>query len=184
VASPLTYFVNRGSGSWVEIQTQFPQVLRVDSLFGAIANVRVIDIDLDWIEVAHQSGLLQLVPFNQEIAFDFVGLLWVNALRGASELPSFWHYNLIAGLRDATPDIIEMIAKKAAIDALTVAGMALRPGVGSFSLSRDGVSESISYVTSAKYGMYTGAIQAYKDWMDEHIKELKGKYRGPTLVVV
>jgi hypothetical protein len=184
LVSPLTYFVPRTSGQWVGIQTQFPQILRVDSLFGAIASTRVIDIDLDWIEIARQGGLIQLVPFNQEIAFDFIGLLWVNALRGASELPNFWHFNLIAGLRDAPGDILEIIAKKAAIDALTVAGMALRPGVGSVSLSRDGVSESISYATTAEFGIYTGTINAYKQWIDDHIKELKGKYRGPTLIVV
>ncbi len=184
IVSPLTYFVPRTTGQWVQVQTQFPQVLRVDSLFGAIANTRVIDVDLEWIEVTQQGGMLQLVPFNQEIAFDFIGLLWVNAIRGAAELPNFWHFNLIAGLREATGDIIEMIAKKAAIDALTVAGMALRPGVGSVSLSRDGVSESISYTTTAEYGIYTGTINAYKQWLDDHIRELKGKYRGPTLAVV
>lgn len=182
--SPLTYFVPRTAGQWVNIQTQFPQVLRVDSLFGSIANTRVIDIDLEWIEVTQQGGMLQLVPFNQEIAFDFIGLLWVNAIRGAAEIPNFWHWNMIVGLRKPTGDICEMIAKKAAIDALTVAGMALRPGVGSMSLSRDGVSESVSYTTGSSYGIYTGTITAYKEWIEENIKLLKGKYRGPTMVVV
>lgn len=184
IVSPLTYFVPRTSGQWVQIQTQFPQVIRVDSLFGSIANTRVIDIDLEWIEVTQQGGLLQLVPFNQEIAFDFIGLLWVNAIRGAAELPNFWHFNMIVGLRDSPGEIRELIAKKAAMDALTVAGQALRPGVGSLSLSRDGVSESVSYTTSAQYGAYTGTINAYKEWIDDHIQAIKGKYRGPTMIVV
>jgi len=90
IVSPLTYFVPRSQGSWVKIQTPYPQLLRVDSLYGAIANTRVIDIDLEWIEHSEQTGLIQLVPFNQEIAFDFIGLLWVNAIRGAaaSQAPS------------------------------------------------------------------------------------------------
>lgn len=184
IVTPLTYFVPRTQGQWVAIQTPWPQLLRVDSLFGAIANTRVIDIDLEWIEHSEHGGLIQLVPFNQEIAFDFVGLLWVNAIRGAAELPNFWHYNAIVGLREASCDVQELIAKKAAIDALVVAGMALRPGVGSVSLSRDGVSESVSYINSAQYGVYTGTIQAYKDWIDERGKELRAKYRGPTMVVV
>jgi hypothetical protein len=184
IVSPLTYFVPRTQGAWVQIQTPFPQLLRVDSLFGAIANTRVIDIDLEWIEHAEQSGLIQLVPFNQEIAFDFVGLLWVNAIRGATELPNFWHYNAIVGLRDTPCEVQELIAKKAAINALIVAGMALRPGVGSVSLSRDGVSESVSYTQTAEYGIYTGTIKAYKDWIKERGPELRSKYRGPTMVVV
>lgn len=181
--SPLTYFVPRTQGQWVKIQTPFPQLLRVDNLYGAIANTRVIDIDLEWIEHSEQGGLIQLVPFNQEIAFDFIGLLWSNALRGASELPNFWHYNVIAGLREASCDIQELIAKRAAINALVIAGQALRPGLGSVSLSRDGVSESVSYINSAQYGLFTGTITAYKEWIDERGKELRAKYRGITMVV-
>lgn len=184
IVSPLTYFIPRTQGSWVQIQTPFPQLLRVDSLFGGIANTRVIDIDLEWIEHSEQGGMIQLVPFNQEIAFDFIGLLWVNAIRGAAELPNFWHFNMIVGLRDASGDIQELIAKKAAIDALVMAGQALRPGLGSTSLSRDGVSESISYINSAEFGMFTGTIKSFQSWINEHGKELRAKYRGVTMVVV
>lgn len=184
IVSPLTYFIPRTQGSWVQIQTPFPQLLRVDSLFGGIANTRVIDIDLEWIEHSEQGGMIQLVPFNQEIAFDFIGLLWVNAIRGAAELPNFWHFNMIVGLRDASGDVQELIAKKAAIDALVMAGQALRPGLGSTSLSRDGVSESISYINSAEFGMFTGTIKAFQSWINEHGKELRAKYRGVTMVVV
>jgi len=184
IVQPLTYFVPRTQGKWVQIQTPYPQLLRVDSLFGAIANTRIIDIDLEWIEHSEQGGLIQLVPFNQEIAFDFIGLLWVNAIRGAAELPSFWHFNAIVGLRDATCDVQELIAKKAAIDALIQAGQAIRPGIGSVSLGRDGVSESIYYINSAQYGLFTGTINSYKEWIEEHGKELRAKYRGAVMVVV
>lgn len=184
IVNPLTYFLPHDGSSWIQIQTQFPQLLRVDSLYGAIANTRIIDIDLEWIEIAQQGGLIQLVPFNQEIAFDFIGLMRANALHNSTELPNFWHFNMIAGLRDAPAVIREVVAKKAAINALAVAGMALRPGVGSLSLSRDGVSESVSYTTSAQYGIYTGIINTYKEWIDDHLPAMKGKYRGPTLRVV
>lgn len=183
VVSPLTYFLPNSS-SWVTIQTPWPQLLRVDNLFGAIANTRVIDIDTTWIEHSEQGGLIQLVPFNQEIAFDFIGLIWVNAIRGAVELPNFWHYNAIVGLRKTPGDVQELIAKSAAIKALVVAGQALRPGVGSVSLARDGVSESVSYIQSAKYGVYTGTIQAYKDWIEEEGKLLRAKYRGAIMRVM
>jgi hypothetical protein len=65
-----------------------------------------------------------------------------------------------------------------------MAGQALRPGLGSTSLSRDGVSESVSYLNSATYGMFTGTINSYKEWIEEHGKELRAKYRGITMVVV
>lgn len=184
IVGPLTYYPPRAGGEWVDIQTPFPQLLRVDSLFGSIANTRVIDIDLDWIQFYPQGGLIQLVPFNQTIAFDFLGLIWVNALRGAAAIPNFWHFNFIAGLRDCPCDLQELIAKKAAMDALTMLGAALRPGVGSTSLGRDGVSQSVSYTTQMQYGPYTGAIMAFKDWIDNNLVKYKGRYRGATLVVV
>lgn len=183
IVSPLTYYVPR-NGSWIHVQFPWPQILRVDSLFGAVANTRVIDIDLEWIEPAQQGGLVQLVPFNQEIAFNYIGLIWVNALRGAVEIPNFWHYNAIVGLREVTCDLRELVAKKAAIDLLSVLGAALRPGVGSLSLSRDGVSESVSYTTSAKYGVYTGPIQQYQDWMEREGKRLRARYRGLVMRVL
>lgn len=184
IHGPLTYFPIRAGGDWVEVQTPYPQLLRVDSLFGSIANTRVIDIDLDWIQFYPQGGMIQLVPFNQTIAFDFLGLIWVNALRGAAAIPNFWHYNMMVGLRDCPCDLQELVAKKAAMDALTMLGAALRPGIGSTSLGRDGVSQSVSYTTQMQYGPYTGAIMAFKDWITENLQKYKGKYRGATLVVV
>jgi len=177
IVSPLTYYIPTNN-TWVNIKTPYPKLLRVDSLFGAIANTRVIDIDLEWIEHSEHGGLLQLVPYNQETAFDFLGLIGVNAIRGAVNLPNFWHFNMIAGLRDATPDLQELLAKKAAMEALTALAAAFRPGLGSVSTSRDGVSMSVSYTAQQTYGIYTASIQAHKDWFDDNKNRYLAKYRG------
>lgn len=184
IESPLTYFIGKGNEEWISIKTPYMSLLRVDNFFGAIANTRVIDIDLDWIEFSEKGGFIQLVPFNQEIAFDFVGLIWSSALRGAVALPNFWHFNMIVGLRECPSILQAVIGKLAAVDALTVLGQALSPGVGSTSISRDGVSESISYTNQAQYGAYSGAISAFKEFVEQEIQKFKGKYRGITMVVV
>lgn len=184
VVSPLTYFIGKNNQEWMGIQTPYMSILRVDNLFGAIATTRVIDIDLDWIHFYEVGGLLQLVPFNQQVAFDYIGLIWSSSLRGPVALPNFWHFNMIVGLRECPAVLREVIGKKAAIDALTALGQAFRPGVGSTSLSRDGVSESISYTTQSQYGIYTGTITAYKEFISENLQKFRGKYRGATMVVV
>lgn len=184
IKNPLTYYIPKTESRWVEIVTPFPALLRVDSLFGSIANTRVIDIDLEWIEHIEQGGLIQLVPYSQEQAFNFTGLLWVNAIRAAQEIPNFWHFNFLAGLRFAPAEVIEYIGKYAGINALTAAALAYRPGIGSLSLSRDGVSESTSYNTQATYGIYSGTIQSYKDWMEATEPHLLARYRGLRMVVV
>ncbi len=184
VVSPLTYFIGKNNQEWMGIQTPYMSILRVDNLFGAIATTRVIDIDLDWIHFYEVGGLIQLVPFNQQVAFDYIGLIWSSSLRGPVALPNFWHFNMIVGLRECPAVLREVIGKKAAIDALTALGQAFRPGVGSTSLSRDGVSESISYTTQSQYGIYTGTITAYKEFISENLQKFRGKYRGATMVVV
>ena len=159
-------------------------VLRVDSLFGAVANTRIVDINLEWIEIAEAEGFLELVPFNQEIAFEFVGLVYVEALRGQVPIPSFWRYNLIAGLRDTPFELIEWVGRIAAIPVLTIAGQAFRSGYSSQSISRDGVSESVSYTASAIYGIYSASIEDHKRWIKEHEPQFRATYRGMTMVAL
>jgi hypothetical protein len=101
----------------------------------------------------------------------------------SAELPNFWHFNLVAGLRQTDPVALEVVAKKAAIDVLTVAGHAYRGGFSSQSISRDGVSESVSYTASAIYGIFSATIEDYSKFINREIKGIRGKYRGMNLLV-
>ncbi len=183
ITVPVTFYP-KNAGKWIDIQLPIKHVLRVDSLFGAVANTRIVDINLEWIEIGEAEGFLQLVPFNQEIAFDFIGLVWVESLRGHVEIPSFWRYNLIAGLRDVPFELIEWIGRAAAIPILTIAGQAFRSGYSAQSVSRDGVSESVSYTASAIYGIYSASIEDHKRWIKEHRPQFLATYRGMTLMVI
>ena len=183
IKSPVSFYPRR-EGQWISIQFPFPQVIRVDQLFGAVANTRVVQINPEWIEVASNNGFTQLVPFNTELAFDFVGLIWIEALHNAVPIPNFWHYNMLTGIRDAPGDILELITKAAAIPILTVAGQAFRGGFSSQSISRDGVSESVSYTSSAIYGIYSATIEEYKTWIKENLVGIRSRYRGPTLITM
>jgi hypothetical protein len=177
-------FYPRQAGHWIDIHFPYPSLLRVDQLYGAVANTRVVQINNEWIEIASPSGFVQLVPFNTEVAFDFIGLVWVEALRNAVPIPNFWHYNLLAGLRECPGDILELTGRHAAIPILTAAGAAFRGGYSSQSISRDGVSESVSYTSSAIYGVYSASIEDYRNWIRENLPAMRNKYRGPQLTVL
>ena len=183
IETPLSYFKPTNSFQWIKVDFPVTQMLRVDALFGAVANVRVVDIDLQWIEISQHGGMAQLVPFNQQIAYDFVGLIWFNTITGADVVPNFWHYNIIAGIRKPCGDILDLIGKNAAINALGMAGAALFPALGSVSISRDGVAQSSSYVTGM-YGKFNGLISNYKDWIKENGPRLIARYKGTKLTVV
>ena len=182
IVPPLTFYpvIN---AKWIDILFPYPGLLKVEDLSGQMANTRIVDVDLNWLEISERSGFTQLVPFNQAAAFQFIGLIWVGALRGAIELPNFWHFTAVAGLRQVDPVVLEILAKKAGIDALTVAGQAFRGGFASQSLSRDGVSESVSYTASAIYGIYSATIEDFNKFINREIKSLRGRYRGVNLLV-
>jgi hypothetical protein len=169
---------------WIDILFPYPSLLKIDELFGQIATTRIVDVDTSWVEISEKNGFVQLVPFNQEVAFRFLGLVWVESLRGRIELPNFWNFNAVAGLRNVDPVLLEVIGKKAAIDALTVAGHAFRGGFSSQSVSRDGVSESVSYTASAIYGIYSATIEEYTKFLNREIKQLRGRYRGVNMIVM
>jgi hypothetical protein len=91
---------------------------------------------------------------------------------------------MIVGLKDCPPDLRDLIGKKAAIDLLTVLGAAFRPGMGSVSLSRDGVSSSMSLLNTQKYGIYNSTINVYKEYLKDELPRLKAKYRGSCAIIV
>jgi len=183
IVPSLTYYPSTGV-KWIDILFPYPSLLRVDDLFGHIANTRVVEIDLNWVEISEKNGFVQLVPFNTTSAFRFIGLVWIGSMHSGMELPGFWNFKATAGLRYLDPVIYDILSKKAAIDALTVAGHAFRNGISSQSISRDGVSESVGYTASSIYGIYGATIEEYRKFIDKEIKYLRGRYRGVNMVVL
>lgn len=182
LGQPLTFYPVIPS-RWIEVMFPYPQMLKVEQLWGQIANVRIIDVALPWVERTQANGMAQLVPFNQQIAFQYIGLVWVESLRGVIELPNFWHFDLIAGMRNLDPVVIEILSKKAAIEGYIVAGQAYRRGLASQSISRDGVSESVSYTASAMYGTFGASIEQCNLFINREIKNLRSRYRGFNIMV-
>jgi hypothetical protein len=171
-------------GHWINFRMPYYPTQYFNALYMKVSNVRIVDIALEWIEIDTPGGFVELVPFNQEIAFNFIGLVWVESLRGPVPIPNAWNFDAIVGLKDTPPVIIELVAKKAAIDALTLIGQAFRPGVAGQSVSRDGVSESVSYLSSGMYGIFSGVIKTYTEWMEMNLPMLRGAYKGVNMLVV
>lgn len=177
-------YTTPGPGHWISFKCPYIPIQRFDELYGKLSNVRIIDIALEWLEPHKLTGWVELVPFNQEVAFNFIGLVWVESLRGPVPLPNFWNFNLLVGYDPTPPVLLELVAKKAAIDILTIAGQAFRPGFSGQSISRDGVSESVSYVQSGQAGIFGASITEYRTWISDNLVQLRGAFRGPNLIVV
>jgi len=171
-------------GHWISFKCPYYPIICFEELYGKLSNTRIVDIALEWIELHDKTGWVELVPFNQEVAFNFIGLVWVESLRGPIDLPNFWNFTALVGFRETPQILIELVAKKAAMDILTIAGQAFRGGFSSQSVSREGVTESVSYTASATFGVYSASIEDYRKWIDATLVKLKGAFRGPNMVVV
>lgn len=173
------------AGHWIDVMIPFGMPLKWEYLVGSLEHTRIVDVNTDWIQQAH-GRMVQLVPFNQSLAYHFIGLMYVAALRGPVELPSFWRYRYWAGVRDETTplDLIEVIGMRAGIKALNVLGQAFRGGFSSQSISKDGVSESVGYTASAMYGIYSATIEGLQKRLDKLEPQLKRRYFGVYLVTL
>jgi len=183
VVDAVTY-TRPAPGHWINFRMPFFPIIEFYTLYGKVSNVRILDVALEWIEFHERGGFVELVPFNQEVAFNFIGLIWVESLRGPVPIPNFWNFDALVGYRETPQALIELIGKRAAIDALTLIGQAFRPGISSQSVSRDGVSESVSYLTSGMYGIFTATIKTYQEWIDKNLPQFQGAYTGVNMVVV
>lgn len=172
------------AGHWINFKMPYRPLIKFNELYGQVSNVRILDVALEWVEMSHSGGFVELVPFNQELAFNFIGLIWVESLRGPIPLPNFWNYDALVGFRKTPQVLIDVIAKRAAMDLLTIAGQAFRGGFSSQSISRDGISESVSYTASATYGIYSATIEDYRKFINENIKKFRQAFHGSAMVVI
>ena len=182
--APVTHFT-ASSGHWISLQVPYSLPLLWDYLVGALENARIVDVDPRWI---HKSAarIIQLVPYEQSLSFSYIGLMFTNSIFGPVELPSFWRYRYWAGIpEEKTPlEIVEAIGFRAAVKALTVLGTMFKGGISNQSVGRDGVTESVSYTSSAMYGVYSASIENFQKRLDVLLPQLKRKYFGIYLDVL
>lgn len=183
IVDALTYFYP-SAGHWMNFKFPYMPLLKFNRLYGQIAGTTILDVDLNWVEYHSKGGFVELVPFNQGNIFNFIGLSWVSALRRPVPIPNFWQFQALVGFRDLPPVLLELLGKLSAITALTLIGQSLRPGIGSTSVSRDGVSESISYLNTQQFGPFTGMINTYQKWVDDNLNKLRNSFLGPVVTII
>lgn len=167
---------------WMYFVCPYRPVIRFESLYGKTGKINVIDFDKDWVQFHELGGFVELVPFSGVSNFNIDGLALFGLVRGAMTIPNFWNFRAVVGFKELPAVIKELIEKKAAIMALSVAGQAYRGGLSSSSISRDGVSEGVSYLNSGPYGLYSGTINTLNGWVQENEKKIRAAFLGTNLV--
>ena len=180
VVDAVTYYRPNPS-HWLYLKMPYRPVLKIEKLYGKMANVNIINIDLNWIEFNANGGLIELIPSNLS-TFNVQGLLWAGAINGLTTMPNFWHFKALVGFKETPKVLIELVSIQAAIMALTVLGQAYRGGLASSSISRDGISEGVSYLSSGPNGVYSGAIATHAQWIADNLPKIRSSFLGPNLI--
>jgi hypothetical protein len=125
------------------------------------------------------TGLVEFVPrVGATLIFAWFTTAGLAFLTRWASIPSAWHYRVTAGLPDLMNDgrdrVRAAIARRAAIEALVLAGLASAPGLTSENTSKDGVSQSKSYAQ--------GPGGRYSQIVAQHVMFLfgSGGIGGPT----
>lgn len=126
--------------------------------------------------IPNQGGYQQ--GNNSGVVFNGVfgaNLLW----RSRINIPNYWHIAYLTGFSKMPTDLLNVIGKLASINLLHIAGdLILGAGIASYSLSLDGLSQSVSSTSSATNAGYGARILGYSDDIKRVLPILESKYRG------
>lgn len=184
LASPQSFYEKdfnmRGMG-W-HISLPYHQVSKVTELAGYIGNTKALEISSGAVSVNRKTGVADILPYNSQYAMYWTFFLGINFWGVREFIADFWRYKAVIGINEKIPaEVIKVVGYIAAISILTTAEQAYRAGITSESISKDGVSRSISY--NAR-GIYDTTIQEYKEWIKLNVPKFRNLYRGIPCVVI
>ncbi|MCK5607613.1 hypothetical protein KAR91_37360 [Candidatus Pacearchaeota archaeon] len=157
---------------------------KINGIIGYVGNTPALEIKSGGFAVTDKSGTVDILPYNSEYSQFWTFWQHINFWGHREMIPGFWRYKGVAGLDTLTGDILKLIGYTAAIPLLTIAGQAYRAGYASESNSKDGVSRSVSYTSSATFGIYSATTKEFSEWIKLNKKRLRGKNRGVAMVVM
>lgn len=143
----------------------------------------------DWLSVKTSSdGILMhrnlyIVPAGNSSALTqaqlFTGIIPNLTYLGLARIPNYWDFVYSTGFSKVPKNIIDAVGKLAALSIYRISGdLIVAPGIGSFSMSIDGLSQSKSIKS------FDQRIQAMlQDLTQRILPELKNYYVGLTFTV-
>ena len=190
---PQSYYRPRDFMRWMAMVMPYNRLLKVLNLTGYFNATLTLQVTLDWIVWNETNGEVELVPSNGAVVtWQFYESAMLQFLYIYNHIPSFWHYWVIAGLRhehELHAPVRELIAKKAAYDAIALAGSAYAAGMQSRNTGRDGVNSGITYQQgypwSSLANQYAQFLYGPKlDYHHSQILKIRKRAVGPSLIVI
>ena len=191
----LGYYHRDYNNGFPFFQTKYP-ANKVHSLIGLLGRAEQIIYPKEWLKTHVDSDgdypkQFSLVPTGSGTGTSgnadviLTGIMRDVGLRSFGQIPSYWNTQYETGYDyDNIPhDIMNLVGKLASIGLFNIAGdLILGAGIASFSLSLDGLSQSISSTSSATNSGYGARIIQYQKEIKDTLSRIKLRYRGFNLV--
>lgn len=149
-------------------------------------------IPSDWLRVKPFEGCIEVVPASSALSFSGIPLglgplggMPVSGF-GADYVPDMISVDYTAGWPNnkLPADIVDLVAKAAALQPLAIAGDLIGPlGVSSQSVSIDGFGQSIGRTSNAQANAYGSRMSAYLAQLTADIPNIRSAYRGLSMRV-
>ena len=192
------YYRDDYYGKYPIFQTKYP-VKRAHTIIGLLNTTNQIVYPKQWINTHTDSPdgdypkFVCLIPTGTSAvtgSVDIVltGMMTNMGLQRWNHIPNYWFLQYETGYDyDRIPmDIVNIIGKFASMGVFAVAGdIALgQAALASYSLSIDGLSQSISTTNSATSAAYGARVIQYQKEVKESLGRIKMKYRGVNMSVM
>lgn len=186
-------FYNDQFRNWGYLDTYYP-VVKPFFLEGFLASVRTITFPKEWLVSRKTSDKetyirrIFIVPVQVYDTVSMYGAAILYAgmvpysLLTSTYIPNFYTIHYCTGFDNVPADLLDVIGKLAAIGIFNVAGDIVlgQAALASYSLSIDGLSQSVSTTNSAENAAYSARIKNYQKEVQESIKNFISFYKGIT----
>lgn len=170
---------------WIFIQLlKFPVISVEDVSLYLPNSTKIITYDPTWIQLDKDSGQLHIVPGSGQLVLGASGM-WLPLLAGHQDfVPNCFRVQYTAGFSKVPPEIVELVAKLAAIPVLDIAGdLVYGAGIASERLGLDSLFTEIKTTQSATNSGYGARILSYTRQIKEQIKTIRLQYKGVRITV-
>ena len=160
------------------------------SLIGFINGVEQIVYPQSWLSsrttndhyFERQIFVVPVIPGVIEGSGEVIlsGITAQTGLHTFRNIPNYWTVQYITGSSKISYELMNVIGKLASIGIFNVLGDIVlgQAAVASYSLSIDGLSQSIGTTNSAENSAYSARIKMYMDEVKKTLDRVKSTYRG------
>lgn len=182
-------FIREEFANWGFVRTMYP-IVDLKTLDGYLNDVAQVHYPMEWCSIKKSTQVaifrnVELIPNTgsgavmTQNSFMYTGITPHLGFYGSKFIPNYWRLKYITGWEKVPIDLLDFIAKAAAINVLGIIGDILY-GVGltSINITLDGVSQNTPLTRSANGGIFAGRIKQYVEEMNRVFPALKNQYRG------